>query len=578
MTVDMEGFQNEMKTNQVGGGRVAAAKTFLDTFSLDKLKTDGVPLTNDNVKYVWETAEATVAAILNKVSGEFVSTIGADVTGDEAVGVILDTTSFYSEAGGQIYDTGVLEVGSSVYEVKKVLSFGGYVAHIGAVSSGSLSVGDKVSLKVNYTRRLPIASNHTATHQLNWALRQALEREKPDSFMEVNQKGSLVNEEMLRFDFSYNAKLSVEEIARVEELFNEAVAKNLQVYTREVPLELAKSIAGLRPMFGEKYPDPVNMVSIGQSLDEIVANPGNEKWTQFSIEFCGGTHIKNLGEVQRGVIVSEDSLMKGVRRIVMLTRDAARVAIAQGEALVAEHQALLADTNVSDATVKALSVLNKKVGDSQVPIVLKAKLRDDIDTSIKNLNVLIKQRASGLKTEATAYGVALAQATNDAQKFVVDSTDKFGAERELVQAVIDGFLSVKAEVGVFVIGVDAPKDKALVIATLPASFVAKKLSEKKNKFGAERELVQAVIDGFLSVRAEVGVFVIGVDAPKDKALVIATLPASFVAKKLSAVEWAKSVGKGGGKPNAAQAGILASAAADAVVAATAFAKTLEASL
>ena len=358
-------------------------------------------------------------------------------------------------------------------------------------------------------------------HQLNWALRQALEREKPDSFMEVNQKGSLVNEDMLRFDFSYNAKLAVEEIARVEDLFNEAVARNLQVYTREVPLELAKSIAGLRPMFGEKYPDPVNMVSIGQSLDEIVANPGNEEWTKYSIEFCGGTHIKNLGEVQRGVIVSEDSLMKGVRRIVMLTRDAARAAVAQGEALVAEHQALLADTNVSDATVKALSVLNKKVGDSQVPIVLKAKLRDDIDTSIKHLNALIKQRASGLKTEATAYGAALAQATSDAQKFVVDSTEKFGAERELVQAIIDGFLSVKAEVGVFVIGVDAPKDKALVIATLPASFVA---------------------------------------------------------KKLSAVEWAKSVGKGGGKPNAAQAGIPASAAADAVAAATAFAKTLEASL
>lgn len=521
MTVDMEGFQNEMKTNQVGGGRVAAAKTFLDAFTLDKLKSDGVPLTNDNVKYVWENTEATVKAILNKISGEFVSTIGADVTGEEAVGVVLDTTAFYSEAGGQIYDTGVLEVGSSVFDVKKVLSFGGFVAHIGAVAAGSLSVGDKVTLKVNYTRRLPIASNHTATHQLNWALRQALEREKPDSFMEVNQKGSLVNEEMLRFDFSYNAKLTVDEIARAEELFNQAVSSDLKVYTREVPLELAKTIAGLRPMFGEKYPDPVNMVSIGQPLDEIVANPGNEEWIKYSIEFCGGTHIKNLGEVQRGVIVSEDSLMKGVRRVVMLTRDAARTAIALGDALIAEHQALLADTNVSDATVKALSVLNKKVGDSQIPIVTKSKLRDDIDVSIKNFNALIKQRGAGLKTEATAFGVALAQATSDAQRFVVESTEAFGAERDLVQAVIDGFLSVKPEVGVFVIGVDAPKDKALVIATLPASFVA---------------------------------------------------------KKLSAVEWAKSVGKGGGKPNAAQAGIAASAVADAVVAATAFAKTLEASL
>lgn len=524
MTVDMEGFQNEMKTNQVGGGRVAMAKTFLDAFLLDQLKTDGVALTNDNVKYVWEVAEANVVAILNKKTGAFVQTVGPDVVGEDAVGLILDTTCFYSEAGGQIYDTGVIEGpnGSSTFDVKKVLSFGGFVAHIGAVTGGSVSVGDRVALKVNYARRLPIASNHTATHQLNWALRQALEREKPDSFMEVNQKGSLVTEDMLRFDFSYNAKLSVEEITRVEDLLNETVAKNPTVYTREVPLDIAKSIAGLRPMFGEKYPDPVNIVSIGQPLDEVIANPGNEEWVKYSIEFCGGTHIRNFGEVQRGVIVSEDALMKGVRRVVMLTRDAARAAIAQGEALIAEHQALCAnEAEVSDATVKALSVLNKKVGDSQVPLTMKSKLRDEIDTSIKNMNALIKQRAAGLKTEATAFGVALAQTHSDAEKFVVHSTDKFGAERELIQAAVDGFLSVKAEVGTFFIGVDAAKDKALVIATLPASFVA---------------------------------------------------------KKLSAVEWAKSVGKGGGKPNAAQAGIPAAAAADAVVAATAFAKKMEASL
>lgn len=526
MSVDMEGFNTEMKNNQVSAGRVAAAKTFLDTFQLDTLKTDGIPLTNDNVKYVWEDTQATVLAVLHKAAGKFVPSITAEVRGEDAVGVILDVSSFYSESGGQIYDTGVLEAvnGGSAFDVQKVLAFGGYVAHIGCVKTGTISVGDRVALKVNYARRLPIATNHTTTHQLNWALRQALEREKPDSFMEVNQKGSLVNEEMLRFDFSYNTKLSNEEILRVEALLNEAVAKNLLVDSREVPLEVAKSIYGLRPMFGEKYPDPVNVVSIGKTMDEVLANPQSEDLAGYSIEFCGGTHVKSLGEVQRGVIVSEDALMKGVRRIVMLTRDAARASIALGDGIAAEYAAIMAgdEASFSDATVKTLSVLNKKVGDSNIPLTQKNKLRDDIDNSIKTLMAKLKQRAGVLKATATKCGATLAEGHKEGDKFLVTSIDTFGADREMVQAVMDGFLSVKPEVGLFVIGVDVANNKALAIASLPASFVA---------------------------------------------------------KKLNAVEWAKSVGKGGGKPNAAQAGIAGvSAVEGALAAASAFAKTMEASL
>lgn len=521
LVVDVDGFQNEMKTNQVGGGRVAAAKTFLDAFSIDKLRQQNIPATKDQAKYIWEATDAKVLAILNKISNEFVQTVGADVTGEDAVGVILDVTSFYSESGGQIYDTGVIESSSGSFAVDKVLSFGGYIAHIGAATAGSVSVGDTVALKVNYSRRLPIAANHTATHQLNWCLRQALEREKPESFTEVNQKGSLVNEEMLRFDFSYNAKLSNTEIARVEELLNEAVLKNLPVFSREVPLESAKSIYGLRPMFGEKYPDPVNIVSIGKPIDEILDNLKNEELANYSIEFCGGTHIKQLGEVERAVIVSEDALMKGVRRVTILTRDAAKQAIAQGDALIKEYNDLLAETTISESTVKALSVLNKKVGDSNIPLTMKNKLRDDIDTSIKNLNTQLKALAATLKTDATAYGAGLAQAFDGSKKFFVVRVDQFGADRELLQAVIDGFTALQTEVGVFVVGVDAPKDKALAIASLPSSFVA---------------------------------------------------------KKLNAVDWAKSVGKGGGKANLAQAGLTASGVDSAIAAATSFISTMEAAL
>ena len=139
------------------------------------------------------------------------------------------------------------------------------MAHIGSIGAGKIAVGDKVRLEVDYYRRLPIAANHTSTHQLNLCLRRVLQDEKPDHFMEVHQKGSLVTDEILRFDFSYNTKLATEDIARVEVLLNEAIAKNYEVFSKEVSLDEAKQINGLRQMFGEKYPDPVSVVCVGKS-------------------------------------------------------------------------------------------------------------------------------------------------------------------------------------------------------------------------------------------------------------------------------------------------------------------------
>jgi alanyl-tRNA synthetase len=501
MTVDVQQFHAAMKVNQVGGSRVAVNKTFLDAHLIDRLRTDGVPPTADHVKYQWEEAKGKVLAILKKETDTFVDRVDAHVKGEEAVGVILDLTNFYAESGGQIYDTGLIETDDGVFYVNRVLSFGGYVVHIGHLSCGFLSVGENVRLRVNYERRLPIGVNHTTTHQLNWCLRRALEDEKPEHFAEVHQKGSLVTEDMLRFDFSYNAKLTAEELVRVESLLNEAIKKQLRVHSKVVPLQEATKINGLRQMFGEKYPDPVSVVSIGAPVEDLLANPTNPEWRNFSIEFCGGTHIQSLGQVDRAVILSEDALMKGVRRMVVVTRQAALEAIVLGEHLTNEFQRIVTDPEISESTVKSLSVLNKKVGDSSMPLIKKIQLRESIDASIKKLNQDIKALIASKKSEAAEVGAHLAAKHDRSEPFATHVVDQFGTERELLQAVIDAF-------------------------------------------------TEAIND--------VGLLLIGVEPSKDKALAIATLPPSMVAKHLSAVDWAKSVGKGGGKPNAAQSGIAAS--------------------
>ncbi|KAG5501748.1 hypothetical protein JIQ42_05602 [Leishmania sp. Namibia] len=525
MTVDLEGFNAEMKANQVSSGRVAAAKTFFDAYQLEELKARAIPLTDDAAKYVWEDSTGDVLAIFDKKKTKFISLLepGNDL-GAEEVGIILNNTNFYAESGGQVYDTGRLVAASDcVFEVKKVYNVAGYVVHVGNLSKDSASPipsSAVVQTQVDYERRLPIAANHTSTHQLNWVLRHVL-GEKPDNFMEVQQKGSLVTNEMLRFDFSYSTKLSNEDLVRVEQLLNEKIQAGLPVYREEVPLQAASKINGLRQMFGEKYPDPVSVISIGAPVNEMLAKPEEEEWRDYAVEFCGGTHLRNLKEAEKAVIISEEALMKGVRRLVAVTRAEADKAIKAGAELKGQYDELV-NREATAANVKALSVLNKKVGDSAVPLVLKNEMRDNIDAAIKQMNASLKSQAAEAKEKAAEAGKALG-ASHDAAAapFLVRLVTEFGAEREALQAFSDGFSS--------------------------------------------------------TVSGQVGVFLIGSD--DEKALAIVSMPAAFVEKKMSAVAWAKSsIGKGGGKPNAAQSGLPAKDVAAALSKAMAEAEKMKASL
>ena len=139
----------------------------------------------------------------------------------------------------------------------------------------------------------------------------------------MQQKGSLVDPEKLRFDFSHGKALADAELGRIESLVADAIKRELPVYAKEVPQEQALKINGLRAVFGEKYPPMVRVVSIGVPVADLLKDPANEKWRQFSVEFCGGTHLKNTADVGGFVITAEESVSKGIRRIVGLTGDGA---------------------------------------------------------------------------------------------------------------------------------------------------------------------------------------------------------------------------------------------------------------
>lgn len=210
--------------------------------------------------------------------------------------IVVKETPFYATMGGQSADVGVILGPEGEFAVKDTVKLpGGKIGHIGQVTRGMLKKGDKVSLKVEAENRSNTCKNHSATHLLHKALREVLGTH-------VEQAGSLVDGHHLRFDFSHFAAMTPEELTKVENLVNEKIEENLEVVTREMSVEDAKK-AGAMALFGEKYGETVRVLSMGD----------------FSIELCGGTHVKNTGIISSFKIVSEGGVAAGVRRIEALT-------------------------------------------------------------------------------------------------------------------------------------------------------------------------------------------------------------------------------------------------------------------
>ncbi|MCK4626934.1 MAG: hypothetical protein KAV00_16600, partial [Phycisphaerae bacterium] len=324
LSVDIDGYEREMENHR----EISRVQSTLLTSDYQQPggKTEFCGYKDEEVEQI----DTHVLATRKKERGKLTSHVLSE--GDEGI-VFLDKSPFYAEAGGQVGDTGIIEQDSGTFRVtdtRKEVPAPGIenYCHYGVVEKGQIQIrnkpvrrskppgsgkelpppgisGDAIA-RVDKERRQDIARNHTATHLLNWALRKVLEGN-------IDQAGSVVAPERLRFDFTYSKAVTAEQLAEVERLVNGRILADEAIFTNDIPLAQAQKIPGVRAVFGEKYPDPVRVVSV--AVDDPVKQ-GDENTL---VEFCGGTHLERTSQAGFFKILSEESVAKGVRRITAVT-------------------------------------------------------------------------------------------------------------------------------------------------------------------------------------------------------------------------------------------------------------------
>lgn len=314
LTIDDNEFESarlQAKEASKGEKKTGSDLLKLDVHDLSVLeKMPQATKTDDSAKHGRKNVNGKIQAIYH---GKKFHDSTSSIPDGEQIGFILDKTNFYAEQGGQEYDTGRIVIdGQAELQVENVQLYAGYVLHTGYMKYGKFDVGDTAIAEYDEERRGPIRNNHTGTHILNFALREVL----GDG---INQKGSLVAPEKLRFDFSHKAGVSDKDLQSIEDKSTEYIRQNVTVYAKDVPLTLAREIAGVRAVFGETYPDPVRVVSVGVEVDELLKNVKDPKWEKVSVEFCGGTHVRSTGDIKELVIIEESGIAKGIRRMIAVT-------------------------------------------------------------------------------------------------------------------------------------------------------------------------------------------------------------------------------------------------------------------
>jgi alanyl-tRNA synthetase len=377
MTVDTEGFNKAMDIQRETARKSRKVSNYMgaDATIYEQLDTE---LTTTFTGYDKTTDTSEIAALTadlvedgNNVS-EIVDVLSEGMNGS----IITKNTPFYATMGGQIGDTGVIETAGGRFVVKDTIKVvGNKVAHLGYVEAGEIKVSDTATLIVNADRRSLICKNHSATHLLQKALKLVLGDH-------VEQAGSYVSEDRLRFDFTHFQAISPEDIAKVEAIVNEQIEKDLAVTTRVMSIEDAKK-TGAMALFGDKYGETVRVVS----MDD------------FSIEFCGGTHVPNTGVIGTFKIVSEMGVAAGVRRIEALTsvgaleyyKEVENELKSAAKAAKTEPSKLADRIEAMQAEIKALTSENNKLKDKLAKNSVGDALSNAIDyNGVKLLPVNVK--------------------------------------------------------------------------------------------------------------------------------------------------------------------------------------------
>ena len=297
LAIDEDGFEARMAEQR---NRARASRRLTGYGAAPPILTDATTF----LGYRMLDGSATVKALF--AGGESVDSLESGTTG----AVVLDRTPFYAEAGGQIGDTGTLSGGDALFKVEDTIRFGEAHGHLGEMSEGGLSVGDKVEARVDAERRAAIVLNHSATHLLHAALRSVLGTH-------VQQRGSLVAPDRLRFDFSHHQPVTDEELRRIERLVNRQIRLNSDAEITELPYDEAIA-SGAIAFFGDKYSGTVRVLRLGD----------------FSMELCGGTHVNRAGDIGLLKITSETGIAAGVRRIEAVTGEGAEAWVDASEGLL----------------------------------------------------------------------------------------------------------------------------------------------------------------------------------------------------------------------------------------------------
>ena len=416
LTLDMSGFEAAMEVQR---DQARAASNFS---AVEKLDLEGLEKTVF-AGYSSLQSEAQIVAIFSPANEKL-----DIVPANGEVLIVLDTTTFYAESGGQIGDSGLLESGDARFEISDTQKQSEIFIHRGRLTSGHLRIGDSVRALVAGNKRSAITLNHSATHLMNAALRSVLGDH-------VLQKGSLVEADRLRFDFSHGAPLSAEEIRSIEEQVNDEILANSEVSKEVMPIKAARS-KGALALFGEKYGEEVRVVSMGGD---------------YSVEFCGGCHVDRTGDIGLFKIVSESGISAGVRRIEAFTGRGALALIEREQDVLREASSLLktATEGLLDKLSGLLSqnkVLEKQL--AQLKAQMAASAGDDLGSravELEGIKILVaniegfnpkslRDTVDQLKNKLGASVIVLACAAEDKVNLVA------GVSQEVTDRVKAGEL------------------------------------------------------------------------------------------------------------------------------------------
>ena len=423
--------------------------------AIARLANDGVEPTNDLPKFHSGSVESRIVAIWDGHEFKEQAEAGAPV------GLILDNTPFYADQGGQIGDTGRYVAGDSIFQINQTRRFGDYVLHEG--SGGRLDLDSSGMACIDQDKRDHIEANHTATHLLNLALRSTLGAD-------VQQKGSLVSADRLRFDFSCRSAPSSDQLEQIEADVNTSIKQALDVNAAEMPLDAAMKINGVRAVFGERYPDPVRVVSIGASSADLIERPEDPTWMEHSIEFCGGTHLDNTSRAGDFLLIQEQGLAAGIRRVSALTGTAAREAIERGRALSVDVQDAADCEDLELAN--RIDAITKRVDEETLGLLDRERIRTNIESLRARVKAARKSAAKSSKNEAVALARSLSEeAGGDVIVSVMDGV----VERDDLLAAMDTIRGSHPDSACMLLGTDLEAGKVVMVARVPDLLIKRGL-------------------------------------------------------------------------------------------------------